>query len=420
MKRHFASAVFGLCLFTPVTAFGQAVYGSIVGTVTDSSSAAIPNAKVTIRDVGKGVSYTTSTNETGNYSQIHLVPGIYEIRVEATGFDTFVQQNVEVRVDSTVQINAQLHPGKVGETINVNAEAPLLKTERADVSDTLSTKAVGELPVLSRDMSRLYFLVPGVQATGTTAASEQPQDIYRPSIGGQYWGGISFLLDGTDNRESVLGEPVITPNLDATSELKISTTAYDAEFGQASQAVISATTKSGSNDLHGSAFWYRRDQRGAARDPFSQSTAIAGTTGVYIPPTVWNQFGGSLGGKIQKDKTFFFMDYQGTRQKNSGSLLTRVPTAAERAGDLSDLTTDFFDPGCSGSGTNCLTPAQRQAFAGRKIPTSQLSPQALYLLNKYIPLPNVANAVGSNPNYSASGSGIVNWDGYDVRIDRYQ
>src|SRR5213078_5124339 len=106
-------------------------------------------------------------------------------------------------------------------------------------------------------MSRLYHLVPGVQASGTTAASEQPQDIYRPSIGGQYWGGISFLLDGTDNRESVLGEPVITPNLDSVSELKITTTAYDAEFGQASQAVISSHTKSGTNMLHGSLFEYR-------------------------------------------------------------------------------------------------------------------------------------------------------------------
>src|SRR5262249_51974861 len=171
---------------------------------------------------------------------IHLVPGIFEVKVEAPGFDTFVQQNVEVRVDTTVQINAQLHPGKLGETINVTAEAALLKTEKADISDVVSQKAVMELPVFSRDMSRLYFLVPGVQATGTTAASEQPQDIYRPSIGGQYWGGISFQLDGTDNRESVLGEPVITPNLDAVSELKITTTAYDAEFGQASQAVTSA------------------------------------------------------------------------------------------------------------------------------------------------------------------------------------
>src|SRR5205807_510987 len=144
--------------------------------------------------------------------------------------------------------------GQLGQVVNVSGEVPLLKTERSDVSDTITQKTVQELPVLQRDMSRLYFLIPGVQASGTTAASEQPHDVYRPKIGGQYWGGIAFQLDGTDNRESVLGEPVITPNLDSVSELKITTTAYDAEFGQASQAVISATTKSGSNDLHGSAF----------------------------------------------------------------------------------------------------------------------------------------------------------------------
>ena len=406
-----------LVLWTPATVMGQAVYGSIVGTVNDSSGAAVPKAKVTIADVERGVSNNTTTNDSGNYSQTHLTAGVYEVRVEAPGFQAYVQRNVKVEVDSVTQVNAQLALGSVGEVVNVTAEAPLLKTEKGEISDTITTKAVAELPVFSRDMSRLYFLVAGVQATGTTAASEQPQDIYRPSIGGQYWGGISFLLDGTDNRESVLGEPVITPNLDATSELKISTTAYDAEFGQASQAIISATTKSGSNELHGSAFWYRRDQHGFARDPFSQSQPIVGTNGLFVPPTVWNQFGGSLGGKIQKDKMFYFMDYQATRQKNSGSLLTRVPTAAERGGDLSDLNTSFFNP-CNGTDCN-VVPAQRQQYANGVIPGGQLSPQSQALL-KFIPLPNIVGVTGASPNYSASGSGIVNWDGFDVRMDRYQ
>ncbi len=401
----------------PAASFGQAVYGSIVGSVIDSSNAAIPQAKITVLDMGKGVSYTTTTNDAGNYSQGHLIVGTYQVKIEATGFDTYIQQNVNVDVDASTQVNAQLHPGKVGETINVSADAPLLKTERSDISDTVTQKAVMELPVFSRDVSRLYFLVPGVQATGTTAASEQPQDIYRPSIGGQYWGGISFQLDGTDNRDSVLGEPIITPNLDAVSELKITTTAYDAEFGQASQAVISAQTKSGSNSLHGGGFWYRRDQNGAARDPFAQAQPIVGTGGKFIPPTLWNQFGGSLGGPIQKDKTFFFGDYQGTAQKNGGSLLTRVPTAAERNGDLSDLSTPIFSP-CNGANCN-VDPSVRQQFANGIIPSSQLSPQALALL-AYIPLPNIAGATGAAPNYAASGAGIVNWNGFDTRIDRYQ
>ncbi|MES1257597.1 MAG: TonB-dependent receptor [Acidobacteriota bacterium] len=388
-----------------------------MGTVTDPGDAAVPNAKVTIKDVAKGVVYTTTTNATGNYAQTHLIVGVYEVRVEAPGFDTFLQQNAAVQVDATTQVNARLKIGNVGEVVNVTGEAALLKTEKADVSDTVTQKAVSQLPVFSRDMSRLYFLVPGFQASGTTGACEQPQDVYRPNVGGQYWGGISFQLDGTDNRDSVLGEPVITPNLDAVSELKITTTAYDAEFGQASQAVISAQTKSGSNQLHGSAFWYRRDSKAAARDPFAQSQPLPGTNGQFIPPTLWNQFGGSLGGPIQKNKTFIFGDYQGTRQKIGGSLLTRVPTAAERGGDLSDLGVAFFNP-CAGSNCN-IAPASRTQFANNLIPVSMISPQATNLL-KLIPLPNIAGATGAGPNYDASGSGVLNNDSFDVRADRYQ
>jgi hypothetical protein len=404
--------------------YGQAVYGSISGSVTDASGAAVPNAKVTITDTGKGVTYNTTTNESGNYSQGHLIAGTYEVRVEASGFSAYVQKNVQVEVDKVMQVSPQLSVGAVGETVSVNAEAPLLKTERADVSDTVSQRAVQELPVLGRDMSRLYFLVPGVQSTGTTAASEQAHDVYRPSIGGQYWGGISFLLDGTDNRESVLGEPVITPNLDSVSELKITTTAYDAEFGQASQAVISAQTKSGTNDLHGSLFEYRRDQRLAARDPFAQANPIPGTGGKYIPPTLWNQFGGSLGGPIKHDKMFYFGDYQANRQHTGGSQLQRVPTAAERAGDLSGLNTPIFNPCPGNTLTDCtpttmVAPASRQQFANGVIPASLLSAQSLALLSS-IPLPNIQGVSGNTPNYAASGLGILNSDAFNVRIDRYQ
>ncbi len=418
MKKALCCVGLGLLMLgAPVTALGQAVYGNIVGTVTDATGAAVPNAKVTILDTGKGVSFTTTTNLTGNYSQQHLILGTYEVRIEAPGFATFVQRNVNVEVDAGTQVNAQLNLGSVGEVVNVSAESPLLKTQRSDVSDTVTQKAAAELPVLQRDISKLYFLVPGVQASGTTAASEQPQDVYRPSVGGQYWGGISFQLDGTDNRDTVLGEPVISPNLDALSELKITTVGYDAEFGQASQAVISAQTKSGTNAFHGGGFWFRRDNNAAARDPFAQARPIAGSTTRFIPPTLWNQFGGSLGGPIQKNKTFFFMDYQGSRQNNGGSLLTRVPTAAERAGDLSDLSGSIFNP-CLG--TNCnVAPAQRQQFAGNVIPTALLSTQAQALLQS-IPLPNIPGVTGATNNYAASGSAIVNSDAFDVRVDRYQ
>ncbi|MFN7928826.1 MAG: TonB-dependent receptor [Blastocatellia bacterium] len=404
-----------LCLSS--TVFGQAVYGSLSGTVTDTNGAAVPRAKVTITDTGKGVTFTTMTNDSGNYSQTHLIVGVYEVRVELTGFETYIQRNVSVEVDAVTQVNARLGIGKVGEVVNVSAEGPALKTERADVSDTITQKAVQELPVLGRDLNRLYFLVPGVQASGTTAASEQPHAIFRPNIGGQYWGGINFQLDGTDNRESVLGEPIITPNLDSLSELKITTSAYDAEFGQASQALISAQTKSGSNSYHGSLFEFRRNNILAARDPFAQAKPLAGTTDKFIPPTLWNQFGGSIGAPIQRDKTFYFGDYQGQRQKNGGSLLTRVPTAAERNGDLSALATRIFNP-CIGANCN-VAPASRQEFTGGIIPTNLIAPQAAKLLS-LLPLPNTTGANAASPNYSASGFGILNSDAFNVRVDRYQ
>src|SRR5207244_4309918 len=178
----------------PPTLFGQAVFGSISGSVSDPSGAGIPGAKVIIIDAGKGVSYNTSTNESGFYTQSHLIVGLYEIHIEASGFGAYVQRNVSVEVDAVTQVNARLTIGQLGQVVNVSGEVPLLKTERSDVSDTITQKSVQELPVLQRDMSRLYFLIPGVQASGTTAASEQPHDVYRPKIGGQYWGGIAFQL----------------------------------------------------------------------------------------------------------------------------------------------------------------------------------------------------------------------------------
>jgi hypothetical protein len=424
MKAQFPKLIIGFCLtLCPLMSFGQAVFGSITGTVSDPSGAAVVGAKITIIETGKGVSYSTVTNDSGNYLQTHLIVGTYDVVIEATGFETHARRNVRVNVDEVASVDAQLTVGKVSNVVNVVGTEALLKTEKSDVSDTIEQKTVQEIPIYDRDVSRLYFLVPGIQATSLTAASEQPQDIYRPKVNGAYWGGISFQLDGTDNRESVLGEPVITPKPDALSELKISTTSYDAEFGQASQAVIVAQTRSGTNKFHGSVFEYRRDQHGQAKDPFTQSQPLPGTKDKFIPATLRNDFGGAIGGPIQKDKMFFFADYEGTRQKLGNSLLLTVPTAAERAGDLSDLGVNIYDP-CPAGNPNCGTAvldpkSPRQQFAGNVIPTSRLSPQAQALL-KLIPLPNVSGATGGTANYIANGTGVQNSDSFDVRIDRHQ
>ena len=163
-------------------------------------------------------------------------------------------------------------------------------------------------------------------------------------VNGQSFAGTSHLLDGTDNHDAVLGWIVINPTLESVTEAKITTANYDAEFGVASAGVVSAQTKSGTNKIHGSAFEFLRNDHLQARNPFTQSRAIPNSNGRTIPLTQWNQFGGSIGGPIKKNKMFFFGDFQGTRRNTGGGTLLRVPTAEERTGDLRGLGLNIFDP----------------------------------------------------------------------------
>lgn len=424
-----AAAFLCATLYPTQPAFSQAVYGSIVGTVTDASGAAVPNATVTVTNIAQGVSFTTTTNESGNYQQPHLIVGTYDVKVDAQGFQAFIQHNVQISVDAATQVNAVMQLGAVTQTVNVTAAVPLLKTERTDVSTQFTERQVEDLPIFNRNFTQFELLTPGTQRLGWQhAASENPQGSIQIMVNGQDFSGTSFQLDGTDNQDPILGIIVINPNLDGVTEAKITTQDYDAEFGEAVAGVVTAQTKSGSNTVHGSAFEYRRNDVTNARDPFAQSTPIAGTKNRFVPPILWNQFGGSLGGPIKKDKTFIFGDYQGTRRKLGGSVLTRVPTAAERTGDLSDFLgganpAQIYNPfdangnviACP-SASNCA----RAPFAGNKIPTAMLSSQALSLLQN-IPLPNLPGVTDpSLNNYSASGNQTFNSDGFDVRADQYQ
>ncbi|HVW87380.1 MAG TPA: carboxypeptidase-like regulatory domain-containing protein, partial [Bryobacteraceae bacterium] len=392
----------------------QAVYGSIVGTVTDPSGAGVPNAKVTIRDMDRDVSNVATTNDSGNYTQRYLIVGRYQVRVEASGFQTFQQDNVSVSVDAETKVDAKLSVGDVSQTVEVSSEASLLKTERSDVSTTYNQKAVQELPMLNRRFTNFQLMTPGVALwpTSLSAASpENPQGSYRLQVNGQSFAGVSHLLDGTDNHDAVLGWIVINPTLESVTEAKITTADYDAEFGTAAAAVVSSQTKSGTNQLHGSAFEFLRNDHLIARNPFTQARPIFGSNGRLIPVTQWNQFGGSIGGPIKKNKLFYFGDYQGTRRNTGGSVLLRVPSLAERTGDLSGLGLPIYDPS-TGS-----TPATRQQFAGNVIPFSKISPQTLNLL-KYFPAPNV-QAIADQPNYAGSGSVAFNDDAFNTRTDWY-
>ena len=440
-------SILALCLllfvaFSPRTTFGQAVYGSIFGTVTDSSGAAVPKAKVTITDTSKNLSLTTETNSDGNYSLTRLVPGTYRVKIEAPNFKSSVQDAVTVNVDASTPANFQLQAGAVTEEVTITAEAPLLKTDRADVATTFESRQVTDLPILDRNFTKLILLTPGTQQLQWQhAASENPQGSTQTMVNGQSFSGTGFQLDGTDNRDPILGIIVINPNFEAIGEGKITSQNYDAEFGQAIAGVAAVSTRSGTNDLHGSAFLFRQNDVFQARNPFSQKEVNA-QTGKFIPDTLKNQFGGSLGGRIIKDKLFIFGDYDGVRSKTGGSRLLSVPTAAARTGDLSgylgnvildsnnkpirvktvsgatiDLRQNqIFDPATSVFGTNGdLT--GRLAFDGNKIPTARLSAQTLNLL-KLLPSPNSTGRLGgTTANYAASGIEGFDKDSFDFRTD---
>jgi len=408
-------SAFALLTFLAAASSGwsQAVSGTIVGTVSDASGAAVPNAKVVITDMGRDITQNTTTNESGNFTQRFLIVGRYRVRVEAGGFKAFVQENIPVSVDTELRVDAKLQIGEMNQTVEVTSEAGILKTERSDVAATYTERTVTELPVLSRRFTNFQLMTPGVVAwpvSLTAASAENPQGSYRMLVNGQSFAGTSHLLDGTDNHDAVLGWIVINPTLESVTEAKITTANYDAEFGVASAGVVSAQTKAGTNQLHGSVFEFLRNDHMIARNPFTQSKPIPNSNGRLIPLTQWNQFGASIGGAAIKNKLFYFGDYQGTRRNTGGGALLRVPSDLERTGDLSATGINIFDP-LTGA------PAARTQFPGNRIPASRLSAQTQNLL-KLIPAANTSAAL-DQPNFASSGGVRFNDDAFNVRVDHY-
>ena len=401
----------------------QAVYGSIYGTATDKTGAVIPNAKVTVTDVSKGTSVSVQTNESGLYRVQHLIPDTYTVRAEAKGYDNTLVQNVVVFADTAPEVNVQLSVGSTSETVNVTDQTPLLQTDRAEVSTILDARAVENLPNMDRNFTEFELLTPGTTYIGWDVGegSGNPQRSGQIEVDGQLPFATGYELDGTDNQEPINGVAVINPNLDSVSEMKVNAQNYDAEFGKAVAGLVTAQTKSGSNQFHGSAFEYRRSNAQQARDPFANAPPNNN-----LPPTLHNQFGGSIGGPIKKDKLFFFVDYQGLREKTGFSGLTTVPTlkaettCTSGAGfcDLSDYTA------FGGANQQAYLPvslqdttdAGRTEFVNNQIPVADLSPAAVAFF-KLLPAPNAGAAGAIYNNFAANGSGIFSTNQPDVRVD---
>jgi hypothetical protein len=418
-----------LFAFLPLTSNAQAVYGSVYGTVTDNTGAIVPNATVTVTDEAKGVSVTAQTNDSGDYRIEHLIPDLYDIKISAQGFATFDAQHVQIYADTSPKVDAQLTVGGGSQTVEVSADTiPVLKTDRADVSTVFSTQTVSDLPLSNRNFTSLQLLLPGAQALSWShAADENPQGSQQIQIDGQAFGGVAYELDGTDNQDPILGIIVVNPALDAVTEAKIATQNFDAEFGKAVSAVFTAQTKSGSNNFHGSAFDYRQSNATLARDPYTQATRNA-VTGQFIPGGLYNQFGGSIGGPVLKDKLFFFGDYQGLRQKLGSSAIMTVPSAhlistclgeaAPYSGSVQGCDFSEYQAQLAPAG-NLIYDATSTPYPNSVIPAGQLSQPALNLFKLLQPYaPNTGgNFNGLQNNYAGSGTGLFNSNQWDERVD---
>ena len=325
MKRTACIFTVAACAATiPFVSEAQSVYGSVQGTVTDGTGAAVPETQVTAREVNTGIVQQTMTNQKGIYILSSLRPGTYDIVVHHDGFRDIRHQSVTVRIGDAIPLDATLEIGGVSSTVDVTSEAPLVRTDDTVVGAVVDEKTIKQLPLGGRSAFDLALLSPGVQKTsvsnGTSADSQ-------PRVSGGRSRTNEVTLDGTSITDPRRGSSVIAPNLDAIQEFAVITNGIPAQYGRLAGGIITATLKSGTNQFHGNVFEFYSGAFTDARNYFATT----------VPQRIFNQFGGIIGGPIKRDKLFFFADYQGTRSRYQSIYNITIPTARNLAGDFSDV-----------------------------------------------------------------------------------
>ena len=362
--------VFLLGALTAGVAFSQAVSSSIVGTVTDASGAVVVGAKVTVTETNTAVSHTESTNASGNYTFSNLPPGHYSVAVELAGFKKEVRAVGDVVVDSTARADVQLQPGNVSETVEVTAEAPLLKADRADITSTVENIQIEELPNLFNGNYQLMLsLVPGV-----SEPTEQHSQFFNASSSvqmnayGQPRMSNNYQIEGIDNNERTGLLQILIPPKEAIQQVNVSTSNHDPELGRGTGAVSNVVLKSGTNSYHGAAYWNLQNSAFDARTFFNPS----------VGHIAYNQVGGNIGGPIKKNKLFYFTDYLKTMDHEANTNLISIPSMPYRSGDFSADTThivyDFFSAPDADNGVG------RTPFPGNIIPASRINPVSAKIL----------------------------------------
>ena len=386
--RHTQNTLLRGAVLLALTACNLMAQGSVTifGTVTDASGAAIPQAAIVLTNTLTGLTRQVKTESDGNYIVSQLPVGVYMVSGEAAGFKKFVQKGIEVNVDENRRINIQLQVGEVAESVQVTAEAAQVETRSGTLREVVDSERITELPLNGRNPLQLQYLVAG--AGGTVTAGQEQNDSL--SINGMRPNSNNYTLDGADNHDSYFNTPAVFPNPDALQEFSLSTNAFSADRGRNAGALMNAVTRSGTNRIHGTVYEFLRNEIFNARNFFAVTT----------PPFRRNQYGGTVGGPVKRDRTFYFASYQGTRERSTPNALTpTVLTAEQRRGDFSATKTQLKDP-------------QGGNFAGNIIPASRISPISQKFLDAFVPLPNLSNGL-----FTFASNQSVNDDQFVGKVD---
>ena len=423
--------------------WGQEVTAAIVGTVTDPSGAPIQGATVTATDTERGTAWTATTSDSGTYDLLRLPIGTYKVKIAAQGFQSVIHPPFTLVLNQTARVDAQMKVGNVNEAIEVTSAAPILQTQSVDVSTLIDANTNESLPLASRNYLQLTLLAPG-STNVDPDGMRQPQNMLnsgRPYINGNREQANEYLIDGILNSEDKNNETGYTPSVDAIQEFNLITQNASAEFGNYQGGIVSASIKSGTNKFHGDLYEFFRN------DALDANKASAGWTrgvdngvlgfdaqGVENKPELrYNQFGGTIGGPIIKDKLFFFADYQGQRMVTAGPTGAQLLTSQARSGDFGQLCTGFGGA-FNGSGvcTGATAPSgvatqlvyPNGANAGQPIPNNNLAAagytidpvaSSIFGMTKYYPLPQV-DSLSANNYFYKSGNNLNNNQG-DLKLD---
>ena len=431
-----STVVLILASFTSLRA--QVDTATILGTVHDSSGAVVPTASVTATEVNTNIQTSVRTDSAGNFVITPLKIGAYSVTVEAHGFKKEIRPGVTLQVQDRVRVDFALQVGSVSEAIEVQADAAVVQTDSSALGDVIGSRQITDLPLNGRDYTQLATLTTGVAKISengggingsTTATNGNAGGAF--AVNGTRGNLNNFMLDGVDNNSNDNAGNILHTNVDAIAEFRVQTSNYSAEFGRSGGAVINATIKSGTNEFHGTAFEFLRNSALDARgffEPADQPKA----------PFKQNQFGGTLGGPIKKNKLFFFGDYQGTRVSAATTSISSVPVAGQANGDFSSILgaqvgtdplgrpvyqNEIFDPGTTRTVNGAVVrdafgfnPATGLPIPGKAniIPQSRLDPISRNVAALY-PAPNVAGATANNYIFNAPGQDTV--DQMDARGD---